>query len=400
MARVMIFSDSARGAGMTEVLLTMAILAIAMPFAYNRIADTNHDIENIAIARRIMDVRSPVLNFVRLNQASWPDTAQIKLSQEELAQISATATAGFIDKYPISGVTVTDVYLAFPGVDSELRTARVANHIGADAAVVGADGIAYGDAWAVTAPDFRPGDLIYRVTRDIADEDKTKYLHRGTSGEDGLNVMMRDLNMGGYNVFDVGTASAVSARIRNANATFTNAEEIMAQSVFFSDGATMDGAKVGIGALRVTGDIMGFRNISAEKLNGSGFTSQGRVITDRAVISDAVNVSGNLVLKSDAARTISGFVGINANSVAAPFISADQMIFYENFGLTISGELMMSTTSPLKIGRWIFPSLTPPQFAEVEFTRAPIPQAPSSGEFGPLMMSGWRSIPPKDMGAQ
>lgn len=389
------FSDQESGASMMEVLLALAIVALAAPFVYKQIANTNQTIYDISRANGIIKLREPVLNFVRMNQDRWPDVAQIKLSDEELDSISELPSSAFIDKYSVRGATVTDVYLAFDLGETNLRSAQIAHHIGIDAAVVGADGVAYGASWAVAAPDFKPGNLIYRVSRDFAGVDKSKFLHRGSSGEDDLNVMFRDLNMGGFNALDVGTVTASSAKIKNASATFVDIADAVAQNVYFSSGANMDGGRVSIGALRVTGDISGFRNIYADTMNGRGFTTSGRVITDRATVTNSVNVARDFVLKSDTTRTVSGFSGITANSVAAPYITTEEIIFYENFGLTISGELLMSTNAPLKIGSWAFPSTTPPRFSVLDLSRATIPDAPSKNEFGPLLLSGWQSIPPK-----
>ena len=141
------------------------------------------------MARNIIALRGNVLNYVRANQDRWPDVAQIKLADDELSEISGVATAGFIDKYAVSGATITDVYLAFDTGLKPIRTMRVARHIGMDAAVVSDDGVAYGASWAVSAPDFQPGQLIYRVTRDIAGIDTSKYLHRTSSDDEDLNVM-------------------------------------------------------------------------------------------------------------------------------------------------------------------------------------------------------------------
>ena len=68
--------------------------------------------------------------------------------------------------------------MAFDLGKTELRKSQVARHIGTDAAVVGVDGVAYGRTWAVAAPDFKPGNLIYRSTRDYDGEYKTRFLHR------------------------------------------------------------------------------------------------------------------------------------------------------------------------------------------------------------------------------
>lgn len=392
-----IFDDYSCGASMTEVLLSMAIVAVIAPLLYTQISDANHNIRDMAVAQNIVNMRGDVANFVRLHQDKWPDVAQIKLADEELDNISQMPVAGFIDKYMVRGATITDVYLAFDLDRSLMRTARVANHIGDDAAVVGDDGIAYGRDWAVSAPDFKPGNLIYRISRDISGEDKSKYLHRGTASEDNLNVMQRDLNMGNQNVYNVGGIAAKSAQIKNGTATFIATNNLVANTVYFSDGANLDGANAVIGNLRVSGDISGFRNIYADNINGRGFTTNGRIITDRASVSNSVNVANDMILKSDTMRTVSGFTGISVNSVNTSYLSSEEIIFYDNFGLTVSGELLMSTTAPLKIGSWTFPTTNPPRFNEIFFTRASIPAPPVKGEFGPLLISGWQSIMPQDV---
>lgn len=395
--RTKIFSDATRGTSMTEVILAMAIVAIVSPFLYTQITDATDNVRDMALARNIIALRGNVLNYVRANQDRWPDVAQIKLADDELSEISGVATAGFIDKYAVSGATITDVYLAFDTGLKPIRTMRVARHIGVDAAVVSDDGVAYGASWAVSAPDFQPGQLIYRVTRDIAGIDTSKYLHRTSSDDEDLNVMQRDLNMGGNSIFNIATMVAKSARIKNAAAMFANVQDLSATTVFFPDGANMNATSADIGAMRVTGDVTGFRNITANNLNGASYTTHGRIVTDRASVTKSVNVAKDFILKSNSALTVSGFAGVSANTVKTPYVSATEMTFFENFGLTISGELLMSTNAPLKIGAWTFPSTVPPSFNALTFERATIPGAPSRNAFGPLMQSGWKSVPPKDV---
>lgn len=397
MTRTKIFSDATRGTSMTEVILAMAIVAIVSPFLYTQITDATDNVRDMALARNIIALRGNVLNYVRANQDRWPDVAQIKLADDELSEISGVATAGFIDKYAVSGATITDVYLAFDTGLKPIRTMRVARHIGMDAAVVSDDGVAYGASWAVSAPDFQPGQLIYRVTRDIAGIDTSKYLHRTSSDDEDLNVMQRDLNMGGNSIFNIATMVAKSARIKNAAAMFANVQDLSATTVFFPDGANMNATSADIGAMRVTGDVTGFRNITANNLNGASYTTYGRIVTDRASVTKSVNVAKDFILKSNSALTVSGFAGVSANTVKTPYVSATEMTFFENFGLTISGELLMSTNAPLKIGAWTFPSTVPPSFNALTFERATIPGAPSRNAFGPLMQSGWKSVPPKDV---
>ena len=395
-----IFDSINRGASILEVLMSMAIVAVAMPFVYSQIAETNSNIRDMAVARDITNLRPDVLNFIRLNQDTWPDVAQIKMNDTDLDLVASGANAGFIDKYLVNGASVTDVYLAFKFGSTNLHTANIAHHIGDDAAVVDSDGIAYGRSWAVSAPEFESGDLVYRITRNVSGEDKTKYLHRGTSGDDELNVMLRDLNMGGYNIYDVGGVFASASRIKDVTSTFVTSNDLVANTIYFSNGANMTGNNVSIGSLRVTDDIIGFRNIYANKLNNNGFSTSGRIITDRATVSDSLNVSKDMILKTDSLRTISGFAGIKAGTVYTPFLSTTEIMFYDNFGLTVSGELMLSTNSPIKLGTWTFPSTVPPSFTEFVVSRAKVPSMPGEHEFEALMSSGWKNVVPTGYGEQ
>ena len=371
--------------------MAMAIVAIGAPFIYSQISKTNQTIRYIAIARNIVSFREPVLNYIRINQDKWPDTVQIRLSDEDLGQIADVVSAGFVDKYVVRGATITDVYLAFDLQTDEFSLQNIARNIGTDAAVVGPDGVAYGNTWAVAAPDFKPGYLIYKISRDFSGEDNTKYLHRGTSGEDELNVMMRNLNMGGHNMLDVGAVTGKSVNIKNITTSFVESEMATASNIYFSAGANMDGGDVKIGTMRVSGDVAGFRNIYADKLNGTGYSTNGRIIADRANVEKSVNVARNFVLRSESSKTIGAFVGMTINALVAPYLSAEEILFHEDFGLTVSGELLMSTTPPLKFGAWSFPSTTPPKFAVFQLNRARIPAMVSANEFGAIITDGWQT---------
>lgn len=380
-----------RGGGIVEILLALIIIAVATPFTYSMISETTHMMHNMAIANDIISLRDGVLNFVRLNQDSWPETAQIKLSQKELEEFSDSISVGFIDKYSVNGGTKIDVYLGFEFDLPTKRVAQIANNIGIDAAIVGPDKIAYADSWAVTSSDFRPGFLVYKVTRSLSDIDTSRFLHRGSAGDEDLNVMERDLNMGGHDVYNVGGIEGKSLRVRNLSAIFVNADVIDANNVYFSSGANVNGDGVKIGTLRVSGDINGFRSIDAQKLNGSTFNVNGRVTADRATINNSVNVARDFVLKSSSLKTVSGFTEIAVGSVYAPYISTKEINFLGDYGLTVSGELLMSTNSPIKFGSWLFPSPNPPTFSVLNLGRAQIPKSPENQEFDAIMQSGWKS---------
>lgn len=380
-----------RGGGLVEVLLAFVIVAVAAPFTYSMITDATHSMHNLAIANDIISLRNDVLNFVRMNQDLWPQQAQIKLSDEELAAFSGSATAGFIDKYSIKNGSVVDVYLMFDFDMPTKRMAQIAKNIGGDAAIIGMDGVAYGDSWAVTSPDFEPGRLVYKISRDVSDVDSEKFLHRASSDTEKLNMMERDLNMGGNDIYNVGGAIGKSLKVSNVNAMFVDANEINSENVYFSGGAEIRGDDVNIDILRAMGDISGFRNIQVRTLNASGFTTNGRITADRVKVGKSVNVGRDLVIKSDSLKTIGAFTGINAGTVYTPYIHTDEIVFYQDFGLTVSGELLVSTNPPIRFGSWVFPSYTPPAFKEFKLTRASIPSMPHKEDFKNMFNSDWRT---------
>jgi len=417
-----IFDNVSRGASLLEVILAISIAAVAAPFMYKQIQNTYSDIENVSVAQKIVDLQDNVLNFVRTHQEEWDENAEIHLTPDDIQEISPTISYGIIDKRQFRGTTITDIYLAFDISDSLMRTNQIAHQIGGDAAVVGDDGIAYGNTWAVSAPDFKPGNLIYRISHNFSIQDRTNFLHRGASdtiavtdnssnkkadkskkkavvkqndensAQNNLNAMLRNLNMGGKDLLNVGTLDTESVTVKNINATFIEAEDVNADSIYFSSGANVQGNSAKIDTIRVLGDISGFRNITANNLNGNTFSNTGTIIADRATVKNSVKIGDMFKLKSGTSRSINSFTAISSNYVYTPYVSATDIEFYGDFGLTVSGELLMSRTAPLKIGNWVFPSTQMPTFSSLTLGRAKISPTPNKDEFSAIMSSNWQTI--------
>ena len=241
-------TNTQRGASILEVVLAITVVLAVSPFIYIQTIKMANDVKDIANANRIVNLRDKVINYVRVNQGQWPDTAEIKMSDEDLKSISSLPHSGFIDKYTVNGATITDIYLAFDIDNSDFRSANVAKYIGDEAAIVREDGIAYSQSWAVSAPDdFMVGDLIYKISRDFGSADTSKFLHRGTMGEDGLNKMQRDLNMNSFNLFNVSSVDAVSVKSFDVDAVFLSSDMVDSNSVYFSSGVTMDSQNITFG---------------------------------------------------------------------------------------------------------------------------------------------------------
>lgn len=384
--------DVSCGATMTEVILAVAVVIALSPFMYNQISEMANESADVAKANEIVNMRDDVVNFVRINQSSWPDVAEIKLGDEELEKIAPVAHSAYVDKYKVNGASITDVYLAFDIGKNDYRAANIAKQIGEDAAIVREDGVAYSQSWAVSAPDdFYVGDLIFRISYDFEGADKSRFLHRATMGEDGLNQMQRNLHMNNFNVFNAGNIDGLSAKITDVDAVFLESDVVDANNVYFTAGANMNSDSIIFSSMRVTGDTNGFRTIKADKLNDDKYSTNGRLIVDRATVGNSVNVANNLILKSTSAKSISGFGGISMNKLLTPYLSATDLVFFENFGITVSGELLLAGVAPLRIGTWLFPSTTPPSFSKLTLTRASVPPVPDADEFDKITSKNWNT---------
>lgn len=116
----------------------------------------------------------------------------------------------------------------------------------------------------------------------------------------------------------------------------------------------------------------------------------GKLVVDSAIVGNSVNVSNNLVLKSSSTKSITGFQGISANVLLTPYLSATNLLFYENFGLTVSGELLTTGKASLQIGSWQFPTTQPPSFSKLILTRASMPSVPDISGFKKLTSKNWQ----------
>ena len=402
----MIFNNES-GAGLIEVLLAIGLVAALTPFVYLRVSETSREIRDIAFAKNVMAVQSDIMNYIRLNQDLWDKTAEVSLKEKELDEIFSEDTrimpyAVFIEKYPIKQGSGFEAYAVFDTSGYAVpRVAKIAGFIGDSAGVVHEGHVAYGvfGDWGASSPDFAAGDLVYRIKSDFSNMSSEKYLHRSSSK--GLNEMQRDLSLDWNEIYDIGAVSAKSFKARDLTALFANADRLTAESLLFPNGANLDADKTSFGSIRVNGDLSGFRNIMAKSVGASGavgWSANADLVADRATVKDFVNVGGNLLLKSSAAKTISGFAGANAHSVYGPFVSATELYFAPGFGITISSELLSSSSEvPIKLGSWSFPSGTAaPRFTILSVVRAggevsaALPQNVS--EFSKILDTGWKEL--------
>ncbi len=405
------FRNSESGNTLLESLLAIAVVAIISPFIYMQVRDTSREISDLVTAKKILEYKSPIMNFARMNYDKWGDNTQIILSPEDIKTIAPdtntiTPYAGFVDKYKVTNTQHLDIYLAFR-IENSLRSAKLAKNIGSDAGSVTQDGIAYNTfgTWGVVAKEFKTGDLVYKITADFIENDSNKFLHKTGNEKNELNKMHRDLYFSGNSIFDIAKISAKTVQAFNLSAGFVTSKIITADTAYFPNGANIQADKSKFNTIKTIGDITGFRNINTSSVSGvtmlGNWSSGAQIIADRADISGKINVSGDMSVKSASSVTLSDFINISTHSIYTSYANIDSIYFTSGYGLTISSELLSSTKDyPLKIGSWTFPSTSSPTFNAIALTRFgnsilnETLQIPSN-QFSKITKSGWKGATTK-----
>ena len=117
-------------------------------------------------------------------------------------------------------------------------------------------------------------------------------------------------------------------------------------------------------------------------------------------INGPIHVQNDMIVRSESSRIITSFAGIRAQSIATPFLSTDNLIFQKDFGITISGELLYSSTggAPIRLGRWYFPSINGPRFSNLFLKKVNNNEigetliVPNNNDFLPIITSGWQDM--------
>lgn len=186
-----------QGTSLLEVILSITLVLLLVPFMYGQIADMNDTVKNIIMANKIFKMHDGVKNYILLHSAEYENGENVPLDADVLAEIAPGAVNGFVRK--ISGEVVSlEAFLEFNIDNSKYKAADMAKYIGDDAAVVQADNTAYSEYWAVnlSEPDsFSPGNLVYRISYTFSAGDESNYLHKMDYNNLGLNVMQRNLKM-------------------------------------------------------------------------------------------------------------------------------------------------------------------------------------------------------------
>lgn len=296
------------GASLIEVILSITLVLVLVPFMYFQIADMNNSAKDIARAKQIVKTQDAVVNFMRVNYMRFDNNVPTQLTDNEIAEIAPMASYGFLTKTSTDNTVSIEVLLEFKpeklGNISGYRIASIAKYIGNDAAIVHDDKTAYSQFWAIQNDTFHPGNLVYRITHDFSTGDTRRYLHRSIAGENEqdlhLNQMQRDLYMNNKNMDNVGNMDVLNLDVGTGTVyrSLFATNGITAGDVNFERGASikLDGSAAGFsGALEVFGDA------SAGTLNARSLLVGNTYVSNSVTVNDTFTIkNGKLYLGKDA----------------------------------------------------------------------------------------------------
>ncbi|MCQ2571462.1 MAG: hypothetical protein MJ165_00470 [Alphaproteobacteria bacterium] len=341
------------GSSMMEVILAIALVLAVTPFLYTQISDMTDMVQDIHYAKKIVGMRNNIITFVRVNESDWEKTGVTpEINIEELQEIAPGAKNMVIDNQS-DKTGIIDVYLVFPKRETSIRTAKVAKYIGHDAAVVQTGGIAYAQNWAVQdEKNFEEGDLIFKVSRDYALENKTNYLHREAGVDGTLTTMLTDLAMNNNYMYNVGEMkgdyldmySSIVAKVR-----YLNAADVQADNGRFLSGLNFQDSEIHADFISSVNTLYGF-NIEANTVNKTKNVTP--LIMGNSVTVNAELKVGNDVYLSyipDVSETdVIDITSMETDSLSTGVMKAKNLNFYadkngdekkSSFGITVAADL-------------------------------------------------------------
>jgi len=262
--------NTQRGASVMEVIFAIGLVIAVTPFIYTQVSEMTKVVQDVSVAGEITKNRDRVLNYMLSNQSTFTG-GLTEIPSTTLENIAPNAIKGVVYQTNIdNNFRNTEIYLVFNVEDSDrYRVANIVKYIGGDAAAVGNDNIAYAKDWSVQLPDewnLDGNNLVYRITRNFGEDDKTLYLHFGDAGGD-LSTMLRDLHMDSNSLSNIADFEVTTLNMGNVVTPSITTDEITAGDILFSNGAIINKGEVNFDRLSgINGVAYGFTTIEAKNL--------------------------------------------------------------------------------------------------------------------------------------
>lgn len=241
-----------KGSILIELLLSVALVAVMMPFVFRYQQNSVRRVENIAVMRHMEDTQSALERYILENRDNLLNTVGkniIRINPSDLADygVAADVIENKDDKYQlrilksndINGKATLQGVILYNDPDiSPLRTREIVSMAGGDLGFV--DGVkAFGSfgAWRANTVDLGLGSSdgiigITPVTRDI-----DLYLWRVPSDNEDDATMMSALNLGGH---DIKNATFIDSEFLQLEETLLS-PVIATKDTIFQNRITIDG---------------------------------------------------------------------------------------------------------------------------------------------------------------
>lgn len=244
-------NNSQSGGMMIELLLTMALVAVILPFIINFQKSRIDRAQNIAIAKNMETIQSALEKYMDVNKRNLMKTigksiTRVKIEDLEEYGVSGEALKKYGDDFQIRVLKSNDdlEHTTLQGIIvlnnkdiSPLRTREIMNLGDGKMGFVeknktfGAFGTWHGDA-----VDFGIGGLdgIVGTTKTIPEDEK--YLWRLPSENDSDATMLSNLNLAGHNIVSAKFVDADTAQLEEILKT----QKLVSDSLVFQNRTTID----------------------------------------------------------------------------------------------------------------------------------------------------------------
>ena len=251
--KIFLDSQKQRGGMLVELLMSVAIVSLVLPFLFKYQQESVVRAENISIARKMQDVQNALERYIVMNRDALLNVAGKSIARVEMADLVDFGLPNTIleeeaDKYQLRVLKSSDatgqstlqgVVVMSDSAITPLRTRQIVEVGGDNMGFI--DGThAYGTfgAWHIDAVDIgvnAPDGLISTIS---VSRDNALYLWREVSDNPDDAKMLSPLSLGGHDITNVQYFDASSAQFDETLKTLT----IAADKVVFSNRTTIDSA--------------------------------------------------------------------------------------------------------------------------------------------------------------
>ena len=299
---------SQRGGMLVELLMSVAIVSVVLPFLFRYQRDAIVRAENIAIARQMEDVQTALERYIIINRDKLLVVVGKSIMRVELGDlveygVPETIVEKYGDKYQVrilkssdatGQATLQGVIVMTDDSISPIRTREIVSTGGVDMGFV--EGThAYGTfgAWHADTIDLGINATNGIVGTTTVNRDNALYLWRVPSDDAADATMLSALNLGGHDIINVSRFDVYSAGFDETLESI----DIAANRVVFSNRTTIDSAfetknatcsgslSSDAKAMEITGaltlsDLGKFSNFNTTNLWATNLTLSGISITD------------------------------------------------------------------------------------------------------------------------